>query len=353
MERKNFQSLQLYRGVAAFLVVLFHSTPELQRTFFKSAFVAGYTGVQFFFVLSGFIIYFIHSRDLSHPERIKTYLLKRFIRVYPIYWILLAVALALIFASPEFAGSHKRTLPVILKSFFLFPQKEWPVIDASWTLCYEIVFYGLFALAMWLGKRFAIGFSILWTIAIVVFNSAVQLQFPYSFVFNPLNLYFILGTISAHIVMTWKIERAWIYIGIGTVMFFGAGAYISATHTQTPLLAEAICGVASFFLIIGGAGLESFKNVKIPAAFLIIGNSSYSLYLSHGFTIKAYRVIIGKLGIAEILPPLLNALLMIALCVIVGIIVFRYLEIPVSNFFKNKLLPAKKARIIENELRPL
>lgn len=353
MERKNFQTLQLYRGVAAFLVVLFHSTPELSRTFFKVAFIFGYTGVQFFFVLSGFIIYFIHSRDLSHPERIKTYLLKRFIRVYPIYWILLTVALALIFISPEFAGSHKRTLSVILKSAFLFPQKDWPVIDASWTLCYEIVFYLLFALAMWLGKRFAIIFSIVWTLAIITFNSTAELQFPYSFIFNPLNLYFILGCISAHIVMTRKITRAWLYIGIGTAMFFGAGAYISITLTQTPLMAEAVCGVASFFLIIGGVGYESFKSVKIPAAFLIIGNSSYSLYLSHGFTIKAYRIIIAKLGIAEIIPPLLNAFLMIALCVIVGIMIFRYLEIPVSNLFKNKLLPAKKARIIENELRPL
>ncbi|HYF03915.1 MAG TPA: acyltransferase [Patescibacteria group bacterium] len=353
MERKNFQSLQLYRGVAAFLVVLYHSTPELQRTFFKNAFVSGYTGVQFFFVLSGFIIYFIHSRDLSHPERIKTYLLKRFIRVYPIYWILLAVALVMIFISSEFAGSHKRTLSVIVQSFLLFPQENWPVIDASWTLCYEIIFYLLFALAMWLGKRFAIIFSILWTLAILAFNSAVELQFPYKFIFNPLNLYFLLGCISAHIVMTRKIERAWQYIGAGTVIFLGAGAYISITLTQTPMLAEAVCGVASFLLIIGGAGYESFKNVKIPAAFLIIGNSSYSLYLSHGFTIKAYRIITAKLGIAPILPPLLNALLMISLCVIVGIIIFRYLEIPVSNFCKNKLLPTSRARIIENEMRPL
>ena len=47
------------------------------------------SGVDIFFVLSGFIIYFIHAKDIGRPQRIYNFAKKRLSRVYPAYWVVL------------------------------------------------------------------------------------------------------------------------------------------------------------------------------------------------------------------------------------------------------------------------
>ena len=47
-------------------------------------------GVNFFFVPSGFIIFFAHAKDVGRPARIGTYLWRRFARVYPTYWVFIS-----------------------------------------------------------------------------------------------------------------------------------------------------------------------------------------------------------------------------------------------------------------------
>src|SRR5512133_4113793 len=97
-------NLQLFRGVAALLVVLYHasiySQEQFGRTFLAGLFLFGHTGVDFFFVLSGFIICYIHFSDIGNPTRLRDFALKRLTRVFPIYWIVTAIKLAVIFAIP-------------------------------------------------------------------------------------------------------------------------------------------------------------------------------------------------------------------------------------------------------------
>jgi peptidoglycan/LPS O-acetylase OafA/YrhL len=55
----------------------------------------GRCGVDFFFILSGVVIFMAHSNDLSKPSRIRPFLWKRFRRIYPIYWIMLIPTIAI------------------------------------------------------------------------------------------------------------------------------------------------------------------------------------------------------------------------------------------------------------------
>ena len=90
-------SLQVYRGFAAILVVLYHASHNLSGYFNSTAlsdfFAFGHAGVSFFFVLSGFIIFEIHRGDIGRPQQVKSYLYKRITRIYPAYWL---VTLALV-----------------------------------------------------------------------------------------------------------------------------------------------------------------------------------------------------------------------------------------------------------------
>src|SRR3954454_3990840 len=90
-------SLQGLRGVAALLVLLAHSSTiagsgkYLDHDPTHGLFLFGSSGVYLFFVLSGFIIAHVHADDVGRPGAAGRYLWRRFARIYPFYWVVLAV----------------------------------------------------------------------------------------------------------------------------------------------------------------------------------------------------------------------------------------------------------------------
>ena len=92
----KYQSIQLLRAVAALMVVVQHShiafTPtEKAKLWWWPVFSDfGWLGVSLFFVISGFII----ANVLSRPNfSLVDYFWRRFIRIYPLYWMVGAVGL--------------------------------------------------------------------------------------------------------------------------------------------------------------------------------------------------------------------------------------------------------------------
>ena len=89
-----YMSLQAGRAIAAILVVLYHlgGMIAVEKYFgqpiFGIPFSFGDAGVEFFFVLSGFIILTAHRKDISKPYRVISYLKKRIARIYTTYWII-------------------------------------------------------------------------------------------------------------------------------------------------------------------------------------------------------------------------------------------------------------------------
>jgi len=108
MAKHQVQSLQVFRGFAALAVVSHHAAlstngfvgtlPEPFTTFFNM----GHFGVDFFFVLSGFIIMYVHMDDNCTPTALQRYTFKRLSRIYPAY-LPVGVALLVLYALiPDF-----------------------------------------------------------------------------------------------------------------------------------------------------------------------------------------------------------------------------------------------------------
>ena len=102
-----YRSLQSCRAIAAMLVMFYHLGQAIddEKYFGTDLFTApllfgGSAGVYFFFVLSGFIIYFVHCADFSHPNRLKNYIYNRVVRIYPTYWIIFLTVYLLVRAIP-------------------------------------------------------------------------------------------------------------------------------------------------------------------------------------------------------------------------------------------------------------
>ncbi|MEP7357911.1 MAG: acyltransferase, partial [Anaerolineales bacterium] len=252
----RLNTLQVFRGVAALLVVLYHATvysqEQLGYTFLGGAFLFGHTGVDFFFVLSGFIIYYVHRNDIGQPGQLRSYALKRLLRVFPVYWIVTGIKLALIIVVPTLAKSYERDPWVILKSFLLLPQVNLPLIGAAWTLTFELLFYIFFGLAILLPRRWALRLAIVWGGGTLLYNAAKLLQMPLpnslllNVLFHERNLEFGLGCLSAYLVIHGKVPGKRAMVLAGLALFGWAGWQVARGYA--PPLYSPIFGLASFLV---------------------------------------------------------------------------------------------------------
>ena len=154
----RLDNLQIARAAAMILVLLIHadffSTKVLGNPFLYGLFFPGGDGgVDLFFVLSGFIIYYIHHQDIGQKAKLLPYLIKRFARIFPTYWIVTIILIALHFLFPQFGLGNETQLSVILRSLTLIPSTQAPILHAAWTLVYEILFYISFGFLIWFGFK--------------------------------------------------------------------------------------------------------------------------------------------------------------------------------------------------------
>src|SRR4028119_2522583 len=139
---KKLNLLQVYRGIAALLVVMFYlnqmSTERLNQVTFFNLFYSGWSGVDYFFVLSGFIMVYVHRSAIGKKDQLKSFLVKRAVRIYPIYWIITLTVLCFFLVIPGFANNKDLSLGKVIVSLLLIPQKDQFILEVGWTLTYEI-----------------------------------------------------------------------------------------------------------------------------------------------------------------------------------------------------------------------
>jgi peptidoglycan/LPS O-acetylase OafA/YrhL len=196
--------LEWGRGIASILVVLHHATLDAPSFYqyqpFQNFFYFGMAGVDFFFVLSGFIIYYIHSEDNRRFSNIKIYILKRVIRVYPLFLLIsFILLLSYIYLESSSQRTNLSNLSFLVNSFLLLPSSTPPLLTVSWTLVHEMFFYMLFIIII-INKRVGLYLLLLWGLIVLFLNlNYFQLDFPISFYFNIHNIEFILGVSIAFI----------------------------------------------------------------------------------------------------------------------------------------------------------
>ncbi|WP_414568635.1 acyltransferase family protein [Nostoc sp. CCY 9925] len=351
---KKLNLLQVYRGIAAILVVLSHGnrilTRELDQNTLLQIFHFGWIGVDFFFVLSGFIIFYIHQYDIGKPNKLKSFISKRFIRIYPLYWIVLtSKILASIFTNykdtiyPTGAGE-------LLKAFLLLPQDpailNTNFIGVSWTLSYEIFFYGLFAALIVFNKKICRVIIFAWIAAVILnlFNLLpIGKNFLLMFIFDEHNLEFVLGCLAAYTISKskFKFKTSLIYASIFMLVL----SVINTKYGEfdisgiPPLVGY---GLPFTLLIIGSVYLEMSSKINVPLILIYLGDASYSIYLTHGFLLSNVGKILDALvRKSEIVYKLTNfniiVFITIVIAVAMGCLIHTYLEKPLIINLKNKV----------------
>lgn len=329
-------TLQAYRGLAAVLVLLFHvnllTTKAFRPSAIGSLFHFGHAGVQFFFVLSGFIIFFIHEKDCGRWERIRPYLQKRFIRVYPIYWITTLAFLPVFLLVPGFGKPYHRELGSLILSLLLIPQTHLPHLSVAWTLCHEVLFYLLFIGAL-LHKRTGLGVMCLWFLSIIAAQCWWHgaLPYPASFFFSLNNLLFGLGILAANLCKL-RLPRSLgvVMFLLGNAMFLTAGAFENRLGGTVEYLLP--YGIAAFFIVLGGVMEPVNQMFKNRRALLFLGDASYAVYLIHFYLLSfACKIVVGLHLIDKV--PLFVCFFLIAATGLAGGLLYRVtVEAPFLRF---------------------
>jgi peptidoglycan/LPS O-acetylase OafA/YrhL len=346
MREKRLDSLQMCRAIAALLVVFFHTTVYFKASFLGGVFYFGFGGVDFFFVLSGFIISYTSYHLIGQRNQLKDFARKRFVRIYPIYWLYIAAVIACMFLIPSLRHhTENPDFSRLWQSIILLLNDSPIIISTSWSLGFEIFFYLLFGLLIF-SRRFVI---LIWLIlALSLVNLAGTLDSIYLFgqhnmlnaVFSPLNFDFILGYLAFRYWSKFSKRAAVAGIVIGVAVAVGLGIFFEiGSKASTTDWRVILYGIPSSFIVAGLVKLEYSSKIKIPALLVLIGDASYTLYLLHEPVLKAMENVLEHHHFL-LINHTVTHLLMIVFVTVVSIIMYRLIENPLVKKLNRLLKPA-------------
>lgn len=352
-----YKSLQSTRAIAAIIVVLYHlgGTISSSEYFGVKAlsipFSWGYAGVPFFFVLSGFIILYAHKNDIFKSEKLFNYLIKRFARIYPTYWIVFFC----IFTLAVISSLIKHTNPqvpidpiVLLKALFLIPQDPKiiggtgaPVIPVAWTLQYEMFFYLFFAGLIFSRKLIIfLVCGLVGVYAVKVMGFARPPSFLFSFIASDYIFLFLMGMIVsiAHTSNKIKLEKPEWVAGAGVILFL----VLALSDVLAIGLANKTIfyGLASSLIIFGLIRAEDQGQIFLNnSLFQALGTSSYVLYLIHYQLIntacKLSKLIhLDELGLFGAMIAYVSIFIT---CLIIAVVFNQIIERPISDYFRRHI----------------
>lgn len=335
--------LQYYRAVAAMLVVFYHAAGVFGPTGYyparswETVFLFGHSGVELFFVLSGFIICQVHWDRLGRPGELASYIRKRLVRIYPpvflvvLTWALVRAALHAPLSRMEW-----------LNSLTLFPFTFEFAPPVVWTLAFEMAFYVSFLIAFFNRRLFLIVLA-LWGVSGYVLceftaighQGKINALFgsAYVFLFGFGALVFLisrrLGPIArgravalAAFALAIFVVAAWLDVRAQLSGLPGLQLEI-AERRLTPLFG--IAGGIWILVIVNGRFALRGAAHKI---LFFLGDASYAIYLWHLLAQRILSYALGRAGLAGIDVRPVAILLLVTAGIALGSMVYVVVERP-------------------------
>jgi peptidoglycan/LPS O-acetylase OafA/YrhL len=355
-------SLTGLRFIAALLVFLFHVTVMMPSPIAPHAMIspfgdpgtastlswlfgkAGYVGVSFFFVLSGFVLTW-SARD---GEAVGPFWRRRVLKIFPNHVVTWAATLLLFAAAITPWVAY---LPNLLLVHAFFPQVEIhrSINVPAWTLCCELLFYLLFPALLRGVKRIAdsrlwtwAGLSVAGTVALQLVNQYVipgsrsadvplsDLQFWFGYVFPPSRLFeFVLGIVLARIVAAGR----WPSIGVLPAALLTVVGYVAALYAPMVwgFAAATVVPLGALICAAATADVTGARSVLRGRTMRWLGDVSFGFYLCQGVV-----VIYGSWLLRGTHDDLTATLISVALFVatlVVGALLFHLVERPIMRRF--------------------
>ena len=328
----RLNQLDIFRGIACLMVLLFHYTSRYATEFNNEIttqlldFKYGGLGVDLFFIISGFVIFMSINKNKSPIQ----FLIKRFTRLYPTFWICVIITFCIIYISD--LDQYKRTLTDFILNLTMMPDVFGaPRVDGVyWSLLPELLFYFMCFLLLSFNKLKKINIICsIWLFLIVVnhFFDFMPVRVLLNLRFGHL---FVIGIYFYKIMFDQNKWTSHLFIFLSII----CSLLININPVKNIFL---IGFITSFYLLVYGK-LNWLKSKALSK----LGEISYALYLVHqfiGFVIINYLI---KIKINE---PILLILIPLTLTIFISILVTYYLEPPFRKVIKRGIVRLEKFKI--------
>jgi exopolysaccharide production protein ExoZ len=320
----NLTSIQSLRGFAALAVCLAHLHPVEAKfggaPLLGNWAILGFAGVDLFFVISGFVMVWVTRTDQGSAQALPGFWLARFLRIYPLWWLVLSAIVAVWMVKPGWVYASHLTDPDILRSYLLFPAKELPLHAVGWTLIHEVWFYLVFGLLLLAPARLFPILLALW--AAIVTSAALAMPVPsdpvLALIRHPLTLEFVMGAAIGVVATKGLFPAPRLMLQFGCFVFLLSALSIRenpAAAFEAEWARVWLFGLPSALIIWGWVGLEQQNHNHTPRWTQALGNWSYALYLIH---VPAF-VAIGSLATPLSRPGPIDNILLLAVALAVAI----------------------------------
>lgn len=335
------------RGLAAILIVFTHLAHRFPGTPASSTLRlwlavshAGWIGVDIFFALSGFLITRVLMNSRGRPHYYRNFYARRVLRLAAPYFITLALVACFVPHSIAFLA-----LSLVYLANFAEPLGIKLAYGPLWSLAVEEHFYLMWPwLIRFLRRRTLFGVALIVCIATPVFRLVAQKNgFYYSYAswfrFDGL----LWGALLALLVGSPRVTRgkviAWsASVGIVGATIFVVGAAFGGMSRSSVLGNTVVFAVVAMMttgvigMVATGTGLGAFSVLRHPVA-RFFGDISYWVYLSHELMVSAVLALTRGWK-PNWVTYLTMTGIVFAACVLTGVIVRHWIELPVLSMKK-------------------
>jgi peptidoglycan/LPS O-acetylase OafA/YrhL len=361
--KAHYVVLDGLRGVASLLVVVFHLFESYQNNPAKQWINHGYLAVDFFFLLSGYVIGYAYD-DRWPALSLREFCMRRLIRLQPMVIVGSVIGAALFYfqASPEFSFVAStppwQVVLLMILGAAMIPvtpaldirgwSESYPLNGPAWSLFFEYIANFLYAA----GLR-KLSNKALWVLVVVAAGFLIHLA---------------VTTPRGSLTGGWTIDAQELNIGFTRVMFpFFAGILLTRTGARLKInhtfaacsfllvvalslpkfgdasqlwingLYEALCVICVFPIIVClGAGEQKVDGVSIRIA-RFFGDLSYPLYITHYPLIYIYAAWVLRQH-PSLSSGVLLGILTLALSVLIACLALKLYDLPVRRRLSRRLL---------------
>ena len=352
-------SINLLRTLSCYAIAIFHiqafvhaHSDTVHLTFSASP------GFHLFLAISGFILVYITRPD----DTPLNFMMKRTVRIIPLYWAATTITLLLVLARPWLFHEADTSLSSIASSYLLLPHYDLggdiqPILFVGWTLGYIMLFYLLFSLSLFMPERVQVPTAIVMTIGVIAGAKLLPAGAYREFYGDPILLEFAMGcliglTLRQKAIQEWvKRTPMW---PLGLLGIAGFALVMSVTLPSWGRMA--VYAVSSGLVVFACAGQDLFRK-PLHNEFLSMGGKiSYGIFLIHPLLITAFGVTLFRITSNDWVATLLMFVTVLPLTSVLAYLSFRYFETPTNTWLRKAFhlskLPPKSVRNATPEMRP-
>ncbi|MFD2613940.1 acyltransferase family protein [Paenibacillus gansuensis] len=347
--RGRLSLVHVFRAVAVLFILMGHankvSVLYLDYDWFNLARWDRTGGIDFFFIVSGFMIYYLYHSYLGKPQKAGTFLLKRAVKIYPMHWLFTMAVMAMILVFPQIGDGHETRADVIAGSLLLLPTD--PILATTWSLSYVVFFYAAFALLI-VSPRLTALLGAVWIGCTLLMETGL-LANPQSFLFNFSHLEILAGCLIAYLVLHYRLPYPRTMIVLGVTGF--AAVWVNNVNHYVTLHTPYFFCAFAVLIMTGITVLDLQKERKLPKPVTYLGNASYSIFISQLPVLHVCFLLLTKSPLSGWLGSALTIWAAILMAAAGGCAVHALIEKPVTAWLTKKLV-SRKTSPVHNPIQP-